>query len=645
MTGQSIGSAVLLLATVAMAFRWIQAPLTPTCDNSLFSYGIIADCQYCNCPASGSAYYGNSIPKLQEAVDTINARKVAHTLHLGDFIQKDWESFDNIEPVYSSLDSAHYYALGNHEFTIDDDKKPLILSRLAMPDYYYDFTKYNWRFIILESTELAFYSETVHPEKAAERDALWAQISGDINAKTWNGGISQEQLNWLGETLADAESKGQKAVVFAHHPVWPLASSSLWNYQDVIDVLEAHDNVVAYMNGHRHLGDYAIKNGIHYVTFQGMLLTADENSFSVVEVFRDRLEVKGYGRQDDFTLPFSVQNQAPQDIALSHSTIEEMLPAATLVGDLEVLDTDYADYTELQFISGTGSTHNSFFYIQNDQLFANTSLNADDSPLSIRLQATDCAGATVEKIFSIDVTPNCTTLNLYVLMEGPYHFSSGTMRTKLNVIRRILPGQTPVSALATPTLAGQPYHISPWNYTGNEGSNFNDADYSADVVDWVLVSLRTDVSADSEVEKMAGLLYKNGRIDLLDSCLRLQDGASYYIVVEHRNHLPVMSHTPVSVSNGSLDYDFRTRDSYRTMTSFGAKEITSGVWVMYGGNILTNTADYGYEVNGDDKTLWFQENGVFDKYTPSDMNLDGDINGADKTIWSKNNGISSSVPK
>ncbi len=644
-TGRNIGIAILLLVTVAMAFRWMESPAAPTCDNSLFSYGIIADCQYCNCPANGSAYYGNSIPKLQEAVDSINARSVAHTLHLGDFIQRDWESFDSVEPVYSSLDSAHYYALGNHEFTIEDSQKPLILSRLGMPDYYYDFTAHNWRFIVLESTELAFYSETVHPDKVAERDALWSQISGDINAKTWNGGISQEQLNWLDATLADARSKGQKAVVFAHHPVWPLANSSLWNYQDVIDVLEAHDNVVAYMNGHRHSGDYAIKNGIHYVTFQGMLLTPDENSFSVVEVFRDRLEVNGYGRQDDFILPFSTQNQAPQDILLSHSMIDEMLPSGTLVGDLEVLDTDYTDAAELQLVSGTGSTHNSFFYIQNNQLFTNSSLNANDSPLSIRLQATDCMGASVEKIFSIDIVPNCTTVNLYVMMEGPYNLSSGNMRTKLNAIRHLLPGQTPVSALVTPTPAGQPYTTAPWNYNGNEGVNFNDADYSADVVDWVLISFRTDVTADSEVEKVAGLLYKNGRIDLLDNCLRLQDGTNYYIVVEHRNHLPVMSHIPVSVSNGSLDYDFRIRDSYHTMTAFGAKEITSGVWAMYGGNIRTNTADFGYEINGDDKTLWFQENGIFDKYSPSDMNLDGDINGADKTIWARNNGISSSVPK
>jgi len=66
---------------------------------------------------------------------------------------------------------------------------------------------------------------------------------------------------------------------------------------------------------------------------------------------------------------------------------------------------------------------------------------------------------------------------------------------------------------------------------------------------------------------------------------------------------------------------------------------------MYGGDMFTNADDFGYQVNGDDKILWFDENGNFDKYISPDINLDGDINGADKSFWAENNGISSAVPK
>lgn len=634
-------SVLIILSSVTMAFRWMQQP-PAACDNTLFTYGIIADCQYCNCT---NGTFGYSIPKLQEAVDTFNARKVSHTLHLGDFIQQNFSSYDSVAPVYSSLDSAHYYAFGNHEFDVTPEEKPMIISRLGMPDYYYDFTKYNWRFIVLESTELAFYSEEVHPDKVAERDALWASIEGATNRRTYNGGMSQEQLIWLDSALTDAESKGQKAVLFSHHPVWPLTSATLWNYQDVIDVVEAHDNVVAYMNGHNHSGNYAIKNGVHYVTFQAMVSTPDENSFSLVEVYRDRLEVNGYGRQDDFTLPFSPVNQAPEDILLDNSTIDELLPVGTLVGNLEALDTDYADYTDVQFGVGTGDTYNSYFYIENNQLFTNTLLNAGDSPLSIRLQAMDCSGATFEKNFLIDVESTCVAMDFQVYLEGAYSPITARMNTHLNITRRLLPGQTPISNLVTPTPPGQPYTQAPWNYDGTEGINFDNNDYAADVVDWVLVSLRTSTSADSEVAKAAGLLHRDGHIDLSDSCLRLVDGESYYLVVEHRNHMPVMSHVPLTVTNRSLNYDFRTQNSYTTQTSFGSKEIYPDVWAMYGGDVLTNNNDIGYEINGDDKVLWFDENGIFDRYTPSDINMDGDVTGADKSIWTENNGIASGVPR
>ncbi len=624
-----------------MAFRWMQLP-PEACNNTLFTYGIIADCQYCDCT---NGTFGYSIPKLQEAVDTFNARKVSHTLHLGDFIQQNFSSYDSVAPVYSSLDSAHYYTLGNHEFDVMPEEKPMIISRLGMSDYYYDFTKYNWRFIVLESTELAFYSEEAHPEKVAERDAMWAQISGQPNSRPNSGGMSQEQLIWLDNTLTDAESKGQKAVLFSHHPVWPINFAAVWNSQDVIDIIESHNNVVAYMNGHNHAGDYAIKNGVHYVTFQAMVLTPDENSFSLVEVFRDRLEVNGYGRQDDFTLPFSSDNQAPQDILLDNSTIDELLPTGTLVGNLDALDADYADYTEIQFVTGAGDEHNLYFYIQNNQLFTNASLDANDGPFSIRLQAMDCSGATFEKNFSITVNSTCVTMDFYVYMEGVYSTVTQRMNTHLNLTRRLLPGQTPASALATPTPVGQPYAQPPWDYDGNEGINFGDNDYPTNVVDWVLVSLRTSTSPDSEVAKFAGLLSRDGHIDLLGNCLRLSEGESYYIVVEHRNHLPVMSHIPIEVSNRSLNYDFRTQNSYNTQASFGSKEVQPNIWAMYGGNVLTNADDFGYQINGDDKILWFEENGTFDQYTPSDINLDGDINGADKSIWVENNGISSGVPR
>jgi len=52
-----------------------------------------------------------------------------------------------------------------------------------------------------------------------------------------------------------------------------------------------------------------------------------------------------------------------------------------------------------------------------------------------------------------------------------------------------------------------------------------------------------------------------------------------------------------------------------------------------------------FDINGIDKAIWLNSNGIFDKYLSPDMNLDGDVNGQDKALWFNNNGISSRVPK
>jgi len=65
---------------------------------------------------------------------------------------------------------------------------------------------------------------------------------------------------------------------------------------------------------------------------------------------------------------------------------------------------------------------------------------------------------------------------------------------------------------------------------------------------------------------------------------------------------------------------------------------------MFAGDI--NPSDgQSYDINSSDKSIWFNNNGVFNNYRPSDVNLDGDINGADKSLWEINNGVSSRVPR
>lgn len=250
-----------------------------------------------------------------------------------------------------------------------------------------------------------------------------------------------------------------------------------------------------------------------------------------------------------------------------------------------------------------------------------------------------------DSIIVTDVSlANFVDFNLKAFLEGAYAPSIGEMTTSLNQ-RGILPGQTPESPLAVPTPAGQPYHATPWNYAGTEGENWTDSDYTGDETDWVLVSFRTGIEKNTEVAMTAALLKKDGTFDFPNrDVLEIQAAESVYIVVEHRNHIGIMTPNPVEIINGVLAYDFTLNNTYRDATGFGQKQLPTGEWVMFAGD-ASQLDMPSFDINGADKTIWENNNGNFDYYISPDFDLNGDINGQDKSLWFDNNGISSRVPK
>ncbi len=244
------------------------------------------------------------------------------------------------------------------------------------------------------------------------------------------------------------------------------------------------------------------------------------------------------------------------------------------------------------------------------------------------------------------VVGDILNLQLYVWLEGPYDAGGDSMRTVLNTGRHILPGQSPTNQLVPATPAGQPFNKPPWNYAGTEGSEFNDSSYVSTVVDWLLVSLRTSTDKTTEVAQQAALLHSNGMVEFLSLWPSSIDKTiPYYVVIEHRNHMGVMSAELLSISSGTIYYDFRIADSYRNTTSFGQKELIPGKWAMFTGDGEQIGDLISFDINGQDKIVWNIQNGNFDRYIEADYNLDGDVSGQDKILWNGNNGVSSRVPK
>jgi hypothetical protein len=97
-----------------------------------------------------------------------------------------------------------------------------------------------------------------------------------------------------------------------------------------------------------------------------------------------------------------------------------------------------------------------------------------------------------------------------------------------------------------------------------------------DIVDWVLVELRTTPNGDAVASRSA-LLHKDGGIvadDGITNEIKLDapDG-DYFIVVKHRNHLAIMSANKISInSTSSTLYDFTT-GSDKYYGNSGAKNL------------------------------------------------------------------------
>lgn len=276
-------------------------------NNPLFSFGVIADAQYCDCEPAIGRYYRRSTQKLTDALQSLHQHDLAFILDLGDLIDRDFHSFDDILKVYEQSKFRVYRTLGNHDFSVEDAKKDKVANRLGLDRAaYYDFVYLGWRFIVLNGNEVSTFAHPEGSSETTEAAELLAAMEehGAVNARPWNGGISAKQMSWLESKLKAAAQAQQRVIVANHFPAYPKDSHNLWNDQALVQLLTRYPQMVAYFNGHNHAGNYGQKEHVHFLNFKGMVETAEENAFAVVEVYPDHLNVRGYGREADRILTF-----------------------------------------------------------------------------------------------------------------------------------------------------------------------------------------------------------------------------------------------------------------------------------------------------------------------------------------------------
>ncbi|MDD4514019.1 metallophosphoesterase [Massilibacteroides sp.] len=267
--------------------------------------GLIADIQYCDCDTRGSRFYRNSLPKLEAAVDDINRENVDFTVNLGDLVDRDTEN--NLRAILSrlgNLEKMVYNTTGNHDYdgVVDNDA---LYKELGMPSAYYSFKKGSWRFIMLNTNEVASYANVAGTELESELTEMQERIrkTGRKNGASYNGGISRQQMNWLKQELETAQKKKEYVIVFSHHPLYAASGLTALNDLEILEVLASFSCVKAGISGHHHPGDFGTYKEIPFITTEGMIETENENAYGVLELTADQILLKGKGRTKSYDLP------------------------------------------------------------------------------------------------------------------------------------------------------------------------------------------------------------------------------------------------------------------------------------------------------------------------------------------------------
>lgn len=273
--------------------------------NDTLRFGVFTDIQYCSCDASGSRFYKNSIQKTKETVDVFNNKNLSFVVHLGDLIDRDVQSYDSILPVIRKLKVPIYFAYGNHDFNIADKWKDSINSIHQQKNAYYAFTKKDWLFVVLNTNDISTYAYPKSSTKWKQSDSTIHTLKNQnrTNTKSWNGGIGDEQLNWLNNTLKLADSKKLKVILFGHHPFYPPSADNALNDIEIISILKNHPCVKAYFCGHNHKGNFSQSNKIYYLNQKGMVESNDSASFSIIKLTSHSIDMCGFGLEKSRKIP------------------------------------------------------------------------------------------------------------------------------------------------------------------------------------------------------------------------------------------------------------------------------------------------------------------------------------------------------
>ena len=204
--------------------------------------------------------------------------------------------------------------------------------------------------------------------------------------------------------------------------------------------------------------------------------------------------------------------------------------------------------------------------------------------------------------------------NIKVLLQGLY--SNGSMSTYFDSYNMIS--------------LSQPFNSSPWNYTGSESVS----KIPSNIVDWILVELRSTTTNYAIVARRAAFLKKDGVIVDLDGSSSLKfnniNDGNYYIVIKYINTIETWSKNGgVLFTNTTVSYDFTSAQSQ----AYGNNLVqVESKWCIYRGDVNQDGI-----VDEDDCLNIDNDNYNFTYHVVNDLNGDGMVDLSDLIIADCNN--------
>ena len=275
-------------------------------DTPILKFGIFADTQYADCPSENMRFYREALQKLDTCINCFNKENVQFTINLGDIIDRKNNDLNIIKSYLCRLNNEVYHITGNHDYKEVTDNS-VLYRQLDMPTEYYWFKKGNWVFIMLNTNEVAAYANVNGTEKEQELTEMLDKIkqTGGKQGYRWNGGASRKQMEWLDHLLAECEGNKNNVLLFSHHPFYPFSEFTALNNVEILETISRYSCVKAVISGHHHAGAFGYYKGIPMITQEGMVETENQNAYSIVEITRDSILVRGYGRVPSRSFKYS----------------------------------------------------------------------------------------------------------------------------------------------------------------------------------------------------------------------------------------------------------------------------------------------------------------------------------------------------